>query len=390
MEQHPSTSSTLGIRTHASDSLHGVPSAYIEAYLTPGGTKVGPDGKTKKPQKRWRVRARVIVKYVREDGQIVTKSKLTHLGSRAKKADAVVLHEWAEERLKHGFMPRREDFWQVADPTTVLTVTQAVNRYLDQRPDLSEGTLRTYRSLTPHIARALGARDVKSIQPDDVRELIRACVAADMGADATRSIRGVLVGALDYAGVAPNPARDRTVKLPSRSSRRMDVPPAEHVKKILQALPAELVLPVAMLEATGARISELIAVEHPDIDYATSRMRLVGKGDKPRLVPVPTELLRLLPTVPATARAGAGRLWPGLTADRIRKAMMAACDAQKIPRYSPHKLRHRFASRHVLLGTPITQISAWLGHAKTSMTHDVYAKVLDDGDTAEAWRSVIH
>lgn len=376
MEHRPDQAGTNRITRHR---LGGVASAYVETYMTPGGTKPGRDGKVAKPQKRYRVRARA--------GK--SGARLLHLGSFPKRNLADKRKEWAEELLAQGITPRLEMLF-VTDEAPTLTVSAAIERYLEQRPDLSDGTVRTYRSLVPHITRAMGTRDVASVSPDDVRELIRACSAAKLGADATRSIRGILAGALDNAGISPNPVRDRTVRLPSRGSRRMDVPPAEHVQTILEHLPAELVLPVALLEATGARVSELCAVAHADVDHERGRLRLVGKGDKPRLVPLPPELGALMPRVANAKRATAGRVWPGLKGDKIRKAMEAACVAGKIPHYTPHKLRHRYASRHVLIGTPITQISAYLGHAKTSMTHDVYAKVLDDGDTAEAWRSVVH
>ena len=368
MEQRSDTHRTNRTTRHR---LTGVASAYIETYMTPGGAST-------KPSKRYRVRARA--------GR--SGAPLLHLGSFPTRSEANIRLKWASELLAAGIRPRL-DMLFVTDDSPTLTVAAAVDRYLKQRPDFADRTRDTYRSLMPHISRAIGPKDVWHISPDDVRELIRV-VSAEVGPDATRSIRGILAGALDHASVKPNPARDSSVKLPRRKTTRMDVPPAEHVETILRALPADLVLPVALLEATGARVSELCAVTYGDVDHANGRLRLVGKGDKPRLVPLPVELGALMPRVSASQRATAGKVWPGLTSDRIRKQMIAACAAAKIPRYTPHKLRHRYASRLVQLGVPITQISAWLGHAKTSMTHDVYAKVLDDGDTAEAWRSVIH
>lgn len=365
MERKPSTHSANRTQRHR---LTGVASAYIEPYTT-----------QKNGLKRWRVRARA--------GR--SGAPLMHLGSFATRKEANIRLKWASEQLAAGVVPSLSLlFASEASPT--LTVTQAVDQYLRQRRNFADRTRATYTSLRPHIDRTLGDKDAFAVTPNDVRELIDACVSAPLGPDATRSVRGILAGALKHAGVKPNPAHDETITLPSRKSTRMDVPPAEHVEAILRALPADLLLPVALLEATGARVSELCAVTYGDVDHANGRLRLVGKGDKPRLVPLPRELGALMPRVSASRRLTEGRVWPGLTADRLRKQMLKASDTAGVPHYTPHKLRHRYASRHVLLGTPITQISAWLGHAKTSMTHDVYAKVLDDGDTAEAWRAVIH
>lgn len=350
----------------------GVASAYVETYMTPGGA-------SSKPAKRYRVRARA--------GR--SGAPLLHLGSFPTRGEANIRLKWARECLAAGVMPSLSAlFAREVSPT--LTVTQAVDRYLRQRRNFADRTRSTYTSLRPHIDRAVGEKDVYSVTPNDVRELIDACVAAPLGPDATRSVRGILAGALRHAGVKPNPAHDETITLPSRKVTRMDVPPAEHVEKILRRLPADLVLPVCMLEATGARISELLGVTYGDVDHARGQLRLVGKGDKPRLVPLPPELGALMPRVSASQRAAAGKVWPGITPDRVRKSMQKACVEAKIPHYAPHALRRRFASRHVQIGTPITQTSAWLGHSKTSLTHDVYARVLVDGDTAEAWRAVIH
>jgi len=368
MEQRSDTHRTNRTTRHR---LTGVASAYIETYMTPGGAST-------KPSKRYRVRARA--------GR--SGAPLLHLGSFPTRSEANIRLKWASELLAAGIRPRL-DMLFVTDDSPTLTVAAAVDRYLKQRPDFADRTRDTYRSLMPHISRAIGPKDVWHISPDDVRELVR-ITSAGVGPDATRSIRGILAGALDHAGVKPNPARDSSVKLPRRTSRRMDVPTAEHVEKILRFLPADLLLPVAMLEATGARISELLGVEAGDVDHANGRLRLVGKGDKPRIVPLPPELGALMPRVSASQRSSAGKVWPGLTADRVRKAIGKACTDAGIKHYTPHSFRRRFASRHVQIGTPITQTSEWLGHAKTSMTHDVYARTLVNGDTAEAWRSVIH
>ena len=46
------------------------------------------------------------------------------------------------------------------------------------------------------------------------------------------------------------------------------------------------------------------------------------------------------------------------------------------PHWSPHDLRHRRISLLVLRGTPIPRVSAYVGHARGSMTLDTYAHVL--------------
>jgi len=52
--------------------------------------------------------------------------------------------------------------------------------------------------------------------------------------------------------------------------------------------------------------------------------------------------------------------------------VQAAC----IPRYSPHDLRHRYASVQVARGVPVTNLAAQLGHTRKSLTLDVCSHVL--------------
>lgn len=57
-------------------------------------------------------------------------------------------------------------------------------------------------------------------------------------------------------------------------------------------------------------------------------------------------------------------------------AMRDACKAAGIATYSPHDLRHRYASVKIAEGVPVTDLAAQLGHARKPMTLDAYSHVL--------------
>jgi integrase len=57
-------------------------------------------------------------------------------------------------------------------------------------------------------------------------------------------------------------------------------------------------------------------------------------------------------------------------------AMRRACEEAGLALYSPHDLRHRYASVKVREGLPVTDLAAQLGHAHKSMTLDTYSHVL--------------
>ena len=62
----------------------------------------------------------------------------------------------------------------------------------------------------------------------------------------------------------------------------------------------------------------------------------------------------------------------------IRHAMDRACKHAGIPHYHPHDLRHRYASLRIQAGWPISEVSTAMGHARQSVTLDVYSHVLTD------------
>ncbi|OAL15975.1 integrase [Streptomyces noursei] len=65
-----------------------------------------------------------------------------------------------------------------------------------------------------------------------------------------------------------------------------------------------------------------------------------------------------------------------------RKACVAAgvVTPDKKPRYTPHSLRHFFASTALANGVPIHEVSRWLGHRNIKTTVDTYGHLVP-----EAW-----
>jgi hypothetical protein len=57
-------------------------------------------------------------------------------------------------------------------------------------------------------------------------------------------------------------------------------------------------------------------------------------------------------------------------------AMRRGCQAAGLVLYSPHDLRHRYASGKVREDVPVTDLAAQLGHARKSMALDTYSHVL--------------
>ena len=184
---------------------------------------------------------------------------------------------------------------------------------------------------------------------------------------------------LDFAGVEPNPARDRRVKLPKVETTIVEPPSAEQVDAIVAHAAPRWRLPLRVLEGTGMRVGELCDLEWRDVDLAESRFRIrKGKtASARRWVAVPVPLMEAIAEAcPPDDRTAERRVFPGFSPDTARRVVARACKAAGIPHFHPHDLRHRYASVKIAEGVPVTQLAAQLGHAKNSLTLDVYGHVL--------------
>ncbi|MCB0834350.1 MAG: tyrosine recombinase XerC [Bacteroidetes bacterium] len=143
--------------------------------------------------------------------------------------------------------------------------------------------------------------------------------------------------------------------------------------------------------STGIRVSELVSLNLFDVNLNNQTVRVTGKGNKERVVPVGEMALRSLQTyqrsrleVPAdgtvhdadalflTAR---GKRITVLAVQRlVRKTLARVSDAKKL---SPHVLRHSFATHMLDNGADMLAVKELLGHANLSTTQ-VYTHVTVD------------
>jgi integrase len=110
------------------------------------------------------------------------------------------------------------------------------------------------------------------------------------------------------------------------------------------------------------------------------RSAFVGKTATARRWAVPAWLMvEVQQTCPPDDRTPDRRVFHGLTPDVAGNVMWRACKVAGIGSYSPHDLRHRYASVKIAEGVPVTTLAAQLGHSRNSLTLDTYSHVLLDG-----------
>ncbi len=140
-----------------------------------------------------------------------------------------------------------------------------------------------------------------------------------------------------------------------------------------------------LLYAAGLRISEAIGLDREDLSVDGAFVRVIGKGDKERLVPVGDIALDWLGrwmagprvTLLALGQAAPARGGPLFLGDRGRRlarqqawaaVKRAAARAGLAERVSPHTLRHSFATHLLEGGADLRVVQELLGHASISTT----------------------
>jgi integrase/recombinase XerD len=126
--------------------------------------------------------------------------------------------------------------------------------------------------------------------------------------------------------------------------------------------------------AAGLRLKEVCHLQVPDIDSQRMVIRVIGKGRKERLTVLSPRLLEVLRTYWRLTKPPIW-LFPGVKPDRpvsldgARNVFHRACVAAGLPfGYTPHSLRHSFATHLLDAGTDLVLIQHLLGHASIRTT----------------------
>jgi len=140
---------------------------------------------------------------------------------------------------------------------------------------------------------------------------------------------------------------------------------------------------VELLYGTGIRIGELVALDVRDLELRAQEIRVMGKGGKERIVPIP-EQARLALASWVDVRRSPGLmsepLFISLRARREQKPRrLAAREARRIlgerairadlgEHVHPHRLRHSYATHLLDMGADLREIQELLGHSSLSTT----------------------
>ena len=130
----------------------------------------------------------------------------------------------------------------------------------------------------------------------------------------------------------------------------------------------------AIMYACGLRISEAATLEVGAIDKANQLVRVIGKGNTERLVPLPQPMLDDLRTLWKTHR-NPKWLFPNRDGTKpvdrgvlLRTFAQAVADAGLKGTATSHSLRHSYATRLMENGVDTRVVQILLGHASIATT----------------------
>ena len=257
--------------------------------------------------------------------------------------------------------------------------------YLGVERGASPHTLRSYATDLAEFTGFLAAERIEGLAAADARavraflaELHRRRLSKATIARKLAAIRSCFRFLARRGVLEVNPARQ--VRSPRLGRRLPSVLPKDEATQLLDAAPEPTVAGArdrALLEllyASGLRVAEGCGLDVDDVDLARRTVRVLGKGDKERVVPVGDTALEALDAYlelrgrergPLFLNARGGRLSPR-SAHRIvgRRARRAGIGQ----RVTPHTLRHSFATHMLGEGADLRLIQELLGHRRLSTT----------------------
>ncbi|WP_417014629.1 site-specific tyrosine recombinase XerD [Alistipes sp.] len=176
------------------------------------------------------------------------------------------------------------------------------------------------------------------------------------------------------------------IQSPKFGRQLPDILSTDEIDRIIAAVDTSTVKGLrdqAMLEvlySCGLRVSELISLRIQDLFFGEGYIRVIGKGDKQRLVPISTvareRIHRYLDKRPG-ARSNEEVLFLNNRGRQLTRVMVFTILRQAAQRagidkhISPHTFRHSFATHLLEGGASIRQVQEMLGH-ESILTTEIY------------------
>lgn len=265
------------------------------------------------------------------------------------------------------------------------TLGELTDRWVTERVgrrEIRRTTAKGYRDALYYLCSSAGRRrPIRSIDRHDI-EVWRAQTAAKVATSTYRgrfsAVRLFFAWALEEGYIAKNPCIG--IRMPRKPRTVPRGLPDQWVSLVLDAATderEELILSLMVME--GCRSIEVSRLELADIDRASGTLRLVGKGDHERIVPLTSDTgERINAYVRCERGFVAGRLiqsrrknvWndkDGMKSVSIYHLVAKAFHRAGVPE-TGHALRHTFAYGLIDAGADVRLVQHALGHVSLVTT----------------------
>ncbi|OGW38897.1 MAG: tyrosine recombinase XerC [Nitrospirae bacterium GWC2_56_14] len=261
-------------------------------------------------------------------------------------------------------------------------------QYLKNEKNVSRHTERSYLSDLDQFFDYLGEKDLAAVDHKALRLFVAHLLKLKLKKSSIARKLAALRAFFKYLNrqgiLSNNPAR--LIATPRQEKHLPSVLTADDAHRLMDApaAPASQHGPTelrdrAVLEtlySTGIRASELIGMDHDDINRYDRLIRIRGKGRKERIVPLGAIALAAIdayvnqqqrsPGSNAVFVGPAGKRLTARTVQRILETYRKELGLQQ--KASPHTLRHSFATHMLESGADLRAIQELLGHASLSTT----------------------
>lgn len=266
-------------------------------------------------------------------------------------------------------------------------------RYLSVERCYSEHTIRAYRSDLDNLYKFLGKRFGLSekldqcwcqVKEQHLRIFLREQMQKTSRVTVSRrlaTIRSFFAFLRKRGWRLDNPAE---LLVTPRQGRHL---PAyleiDEMKLLLESIPLDTVSGkrdraiLELLYASGMRVAELTALNMSQVDFLARVVRVVGKGRKERVIPLgrmAEHWLQEYIAVRKPAKEDDDALFLNLRGHRLTSRSVARMlekylrQAKIFKPFSPHSLRHSFATHLLQNGADLRSIQELLGHSSLSTT----------------------
>lgn len=264
--------------------------------------------------------------------------------------------------------------------------------HLAAERNCSPHTSRAYASDLAQLVQHLGpdARP-ETVQPDDLRAFLASGHRRLQPASIARklaAIRAFYRWLAREQPLASDPSAGLMApKLPQRLPRPLSVDDCEAlVESTGGAEPESLAwlrdrALVELLYGAGLRVGEAVALDVRDVDVLAREVRVLGKGNKERSVPLPQAAQEALSAWLAVRRRHGYQaeplfvsFRPGAPGRRLGERSVRRLLAQRargagvVDHVHPHRLRHSYATHLLDMGADLRSIQELLGHASLTTT----------------------